>query len=431
MKERRKFGSVSRMWITAAAICLTGLTFSGPAQADVAPATAVDDSAAQVELIPETTAGSDQPTGKPADSAAADLKAASALPVSCSETTTDGVGLCVQESAPPDDRSAHVSASRAAAAAAVDPPQWCEDSNNTIIGNRTAVCRVSGLLYWTYETVNGQQRTTGEAHMIVINYSYGNTGMGRFAHQIELSAYKGWGVALNASVSGNAYQSKDCTLESSSFPAKPLLPLNSWRAGESFFDTTATAAGAMGSCTTTWNLTFRLPGLTPAMTQYSFDEFRCDNNTRGRAVVGCVIPWYASALTYSGSVIPNIVRHVRLAQNSGLPGASFAAPLKRTTNDRITFLNRSRACGDAPSIQDMTCDEYPVATSGNGLANGGTRRTFDGCQMDHVPSGTGSAGASVCMVPGTENNSQSGTNTQFYRAERMLDGDPFRVLLIS
>jgi hypothetical protein len=47
--------------------------------------------------------------------------------------------------------------------------------------------------------------------------------------------------------------------------------------------------------------------------------------------------------------------------------------------------------------------------------------------MSHVSSGTGPTGVSVCMITATENNAQGGLNTQFFRVERVLDGDPFRV----
>ncbi|WP_437114331.1 NucA/NucB deoxyribonuclease domain-containing protein [Streptomyces griseoviridis] len=80
-----------------------------------------------------------------------------------------------------------------------------------------------------------------------------------------------------------------------------------------------------------------------------------------------------------------------------------------------------------PSITGLSCDEYPIARSREGLSSGGTRRAFDGCQMANVSSGTGPIGVSVCMITATENNAQGGLNTQFFQAERVLDGDPFRV----
>ncbi len=140
-----------------------------------------------------------------------------------------------------------------------------------------------------------------------------------------------------------------------------------------------------------------------------------------------VIPWYASELLYSKTSYPGLASHVARAQGSGLPGASFASPLTRTEDATVIDTNRRLACGDAPSISGMSCDEYLIARSREGLSSGGTRRTFDGCQMTGVPSGTGPKGVSACMITATENNAQGGLNTQFFRAERVLDGDPFRV----
>lgn len=117
------------------------------------------------------------------------------------------------------------------------------------------------------------------------------------------------------------------------------------------------------------------------------------------------------------------------AQASGLPGATFDAPLTRSTSAAVEARNRALACGDAPSIEGKTCDEYPLATSRNGLSAGGTRRIFDNCGFAPQP-GSGPAGASPCMIAASENNAQGGLNTQFYRSERVLDGDPFRVIVI-
>lgn len=142
------------------------------------------------------------------------------------------------------------------------------------------------------------------------------------------------------------------------------------------------------------------------------NEFRCDNATAARATVGCVVPWYASELVYSSTSYPSLASHVKRAQAFGLPGATFENPLTRTEDATIVKTNRDLACGDAPCIWRMSCDEYPIARSREGLSSGGTRRTFDGCQMAGVPSGTGPTGVSVCMITDTENHAQGGLNTQ-------------------
>ncbi|AZS90203.1 hypothetical protein ELQ87_34935 [Streptomyces griseoviridis] len=171
------------------------------------------------------------------------------------------------------------------------------------------------------------------------------------------------------------------------------------------------------------------PGQGPALRPHQEDRepFQVHNATVGRANVGCVVPWYTSELVYGSASYPSLASHVQRAQASGLPGATFANPLTRTEDDTIINTNRQTACGDAPSITGLSWDEYPIARSREGLSSGGARRTFDGCQTANVFSGTGPIGFSVCMITATENNAQGGLNTQFFRAERVLDGDPFRV----
>ncbi|WP_435216625.1 hypothetical protein [Streptomyces sp. bgisy034] len=410
--------------IAAVATAVAPAQAASAAAPEGVKAAAVASETIQQPLTPHPTPGSDKPAEKPDGST---LRLSDSP--TCTDPTPQGRSMCVQQTPAPD--MSRLRKSPSLAQDGVAPPQWCEQSNNTVIGTRTQVCRVSGLTYWTRWTQNGQTTLTGEAYMILINYSYGDTGLGTIAHQIETSVYDGWGDALNAKVDGQATMSGACTRESSSFPARPLLPLNSWTLGESFFDTTATAPGAKGNCQTFWYLTFtnndtaKYPN--PAFDEESFNEFRCDNATAGRATVGCVVPWYASNLVYSKTSYPSLASHVERAQASGLPGATFAQPLHRTEDETVAGTNRELACGDAPSISGLSCDEYPIARSKEGLSAGGTRRTFDGCQMPNVSSGTGPTGVSVCMITATENNAQGGLNTQFFRAERVLQDDPFRV----
>ncbi|MEU1789108.1 hypothetical protein ABZ553_25220 [Streptomyces sparsogenes] len=316
--------------------------------------------------------------------------------------------------------------------AGVNPPQWCEDARDQIRGLREAVCWVSSLKYTTYRTVQGRRQVTGQAKMNVINYSYGDSGLPAWGYQIEVSAYQGRGDAMKASVSGKATKKGACKVTESKFPAKKLAPLNSWKLGESFFDTTATRAGAIGRCATTWTLTFTNSGYPSAASTFTLNEFRCDNATGGRPEVGCVVPWYASPMIYSKARAPQLASHITRAQRSGLPGATFDRPLTRTTTESVRKKNRDLACPpDEPRPQGKTCDEYPLATSEQGMSAGGARRTFPGCSVQGVPSRTGPKGASACYIAKDDQNYQGGKTTSFYRAERVLEGDPFRVLIGS
>ncbi|MFF7266701.1 hypothetical protein ACFZCL_41465 [Streptomyces sp. NPDC008159] len=139
---------------------------------------------------------------------------------------------------------------------------------------------------------------------------------------------------------------------------------------------------------------------------------------------GCVVPWYPSILYYHQATYPDLAKHVKRAQASGLPGGSFKNPLTRTDAQTIRD-NRTKACGDAPNIHGKSCDEYPIATSKQGLSSGGSRRSFPGCDLPNIPTGSGSRGASAFLINKSDNDAQGGLNTQFFRRERMLNGAPF------
>ncbi|MDX3386539.1 hypothetical protein PV682_34590 [Streptomyces niveiscabiei] len=376
-----------------------------------------------MRLIPEITAGSDQPASKAGSNRISDSVE------SCTAPDENGHGICIERSTlsglPPLPGS-----ETDQPLAGVAPPQWCEDAQNRLLATRTQACRIDALVYRTWKEQNGTKTQTGGVEIIVINYSYGSTSESRIAHQVDITAPKGWGAALSGSYIGSARDGGACTKESGSFPTKPIQPLNKWHTGEAFFASAATAPGARGECITGWSLTFSTPGYPSAhYVDPAIGEFRCDNDTAGRTKPGCVVPWYASALQYSAAVNPELASHVSRAQASGLPGGTFEAPLTRTTDATVINNNRTKACGDAPSVTGKSCDEYPVATSYQGLSAGGTRRSFNGCGLNNIPTQQGPNGVSICMINASENDSQGGLNSGFYRSERVLDKDPFRVLV--
>jgi hypothetical protein len=106
----------------------------------------------------------------------------------------------------------------------------------------------------------------------------------------ELPACNGWGDALNATLKATTHASGSCNRDDTTFPARPILPLGSWRRGEGYFVTTATAAGAIGNCTTTWAMTFTNRTCTPAGMDSSLDDAPCDHATAGNTSLGCVGP---------------------------------------------------------------------------------------------------------------------------------------------
>ncbi|QGN49791.1 hypothetical protein GKC29_25180 [Micromonospora sp. WMMC415] len=361
--------------------------------------------------------------------------------VTPAQPRTTGAKTCVETSATRSVCVAPAPPSRQTARTVLAPipfPSWCASSDGTpVAGTRTEACKITGLILTTQQTVNGTVRITGELLMDVYDYTYGSVSLPNWIHQIGLSPYRGWGDARNSTVTGTLSVSGDCVINgASSFPVQSLAPANNTsRVGEAGARTTATAVGAVGDCTTRWNLRFQPVGYPQATASSEMAEIMCDNavgaNGARPARVGCVVPWYPARVDYSQSRNPSLASHVSRAQASGLPGATITNPLNRNVDTASTNLNRSRACGDAPSIQNMSCDEYPLASTLQGLAFGGTRRTFSGCQINAPTNVTGSSGASACMIAAGDNNAQGGIMSTFYYDYRVLHTDPFRVGIVS
>lgn len=382
-----------------------------------------------VRVVPEETEGSDKPAPDPEGK-----NTTSELSVGSCPLPPEGQrGACLQEVTSPSPSATLEGDDYTTSDIVPIDQELClasAENGGVTYGKRTRACQVKYLRYRTYVTVNGSRQYTGAAHLTVINYTYSSTTLSAWGHQIEISMYDGWGDATKASLSGVASSSGACTTDSSSFPVQSLEPKNSWVQGESYFETTATTQGDVGFCDTSWELTFINAPYDLESVTYAMDDIRCDNAVPNKAV-GCVVPWFASATNYSFSKQPTLAWHVYTAQSSGLPGATFDAPLNRATDAAIIDENRTKACGDAPSIANKSCDEYPLASTQQGLSAGGERRSWDGCEFGQVPQQTGPTGVSVCMIDKVDNDAQGGIQRGFYNRERVLDGDPFRVLVVE
>jgi hypothetical protein len=314
-------------------------------------------------------------------------------------------------------------------------PDWCTELADTGINyTRTDACESRSMVLQTFMIVDGEETQTGELDFDVVSYSFVSTVSSSWVHEVFITSTGGWGDALGAAVTGLATSDFGCTTQDYSFENGAMLPFGNLRSGEADIASPSTAAGAIGFCTTQWTLLFDTPTYVPVSLDLTMIPVRCDNDTAGASGPGCVFPDYPSALIYSWSANPSLATHVYQAQQSGLPGGTYDAPLTRNTDDTLADANYQDACGDARSITGLSCDEYPVKSSQQGLAfeTGGDRRTFPGCAFDDLPENeTGPLGVSVCMINVADQNAQGGLNTQFYRANRVLDGDPFVILLSS
>ncbi len=171
---------------------------------------------------------------------------------------------------------------------------------------------------------------------------------------------------------------------------------------------------------------------------------RCDNDPFMRGRVGCAFPAAPPVLDYtSKSNVASFTRHVKLAQESGLPGKPGQVLLNRIYNinravdPNAIDANRRASCGGITGPRSgQSCDEYPFASSNQGPRpsgpnTSGPARTFAGCgdiKDDKAKIGnTGPGGYSVCLIPQSENSRAGSFLSWFYTKNRIIEGDGFYI----
>jgi len=167
---------------------------------------------------------------------------------------------------------------------------------------------------------------------------------------------------------------------------------------------------------------------------------RCDDALPGTSVAGCVQASFKPHLPLSRTDYPNYKNHIKVAI---MPQGSQPNELTRTTIPALIAENRDTACPPAdaahPRPAGYSCDEYPFATTYQGAfgrAGEGfslkvnTKFTTIDCKVSWLPTQaqTPFRGYSACMVPALENSIGGGELGEFYRVNRIIDGDPFTVL---
>lgn len=318
-----------------------------------------------------------------------------------------------------------------AAESVVAPPPWC-GTGGVMRYTRTAACQVSS---WYIQVFNADTGAiVGRLDFNAINYSYTSTSIHAWGHQLSIYPTSMWGAATGTTVTGYAtcISGAACVPDGSSFPVQPVV-VGQWAEGDSYFTTTVAAPGSQGFATTSYLAEFMNPTWAGSVI-ISEDqmEVRCDNSTPGVNSIGCVFWEYVPSVSYAlTGPYPVFAKHVADAQASGLPGA--VTPLHRTTDPWVNSQNRATACpGSMTRPPGMSCDEYPFASTYEGaFLSGGGPRTFPYCGVLLVSQSTGPNGYSVCMIEAGQN---SGAGTQLgamYRNNRVIDGDPFRVVITN
>lgn len=153
-------------------------------------------------------------------------------------------------------------------------------------------------------------------------------------------------------------------------------------------------------------------------------EPRCDNNTPQLSGRGCVYPSVVPVfrLSKTGSA-SGVAIHIQKALASGLTSNLSRASSATTT------ANRNKACPRTLKRDSgYECDEYPFASSNQGAASGGSARVPSGCRWEAITR-YGSSGYSRCQVPRLQNQSGGTLLLQFYRTQRIIVNDKYKMAI--
>ena len=205
---------------------------------------------------------------------------------------------------------------------------------------------------------------------------------------------------------------------------------------------TSGAIGGRWTARSDWAMTFYDPTTLNKFTQplrLDYPGHRCDDALPGSGP-GCVQSSFKPHLALDKTNYPNYREHIRIAQ---MPVGGQPNELNRTTNVALMAANRNVACPPSsptyPRPPGYECDEYPFASTYQGAAGRvgegfslkvSNRITNIDCRVSWLPTQaqTVHRGFSPCMIPATENAIGGGELGDFYRVNRIIDGDPFTVL---
>lgn len=351
------------------------------------------------------------------------------------------LAACVESSTPSDEARAMLAGEGNSTFDIVPLPSFCTSQvSSSWFLTRTQLCRVSSRLLEVFDVQTGA--VVGTMEYLQLSYQFSDPILTNWQFQLQLWPVRATGAGVaGMTVAGFANCTGDCTELYSEFPRQPVGPgVNV--GGEAQFETTVPGSGPLGFSVTTWVYLWENPawvgGVSDPVTVIPPVNLRCDNATPGQPWPGCVFPDYAPRYEMSLSGPDSaIARHVLDAQTYGLPGTGTGGspPLHRITDTSVIDANRQKACPSSrgrPRPTGFNCDEYPFASTREGASgNDGPGRTFGWCQITDLPLRIlAPDGFTACLVPEGQNSSDGSRLGSFYRDNRVIDGDAFRVWVI-
>lgn len=168
-----------------------------------------------------------------------------------------------------------------------------------------------------------------------------------------------------------------------------------------------------------WRFTFTMAGVLASSDIVGLAlRPRCDNNAVANMGQGCVYWPYTPTVTIpTTGITAEAGAHIAKAIASGLPSEL------RRVSPAAAQDNRSRKCKSSlVRPAGYECDEYPFASA----YAAETPRVLAGCGWEEIP-GSGPNGFSRCLIPAAANRAGGQILATFYRTERVLPNDKFKV----
>ncbi|MEU1106634.1 NucA/NucB deoxyribonuclease domain-containing protein [Streptomyces tibetensis] len=353
----------------------------------------------------------------PADTSAAESAVLAGVP-GAGQAGAEATPQSTDEDATPSDAPAD-EADTVAAAARPRPwkePKWCIDAG---VDNTWYIERMRGCGIWRSEVNAIDVRTgrkVGGIKYLVVGYSFSARDSKTWAYQVRLLESSRWGRGVNGTkASGTASCVGKCKVVNKSFPAQTISK-SAEPYGQFYMDTTINTAAAKqrgtGRSVASWTFTNPQWVAPSEPTKHSTVDVRCDNALPGAPrQVGCVNLQAVPVISYSQTgPWPDVAKHIKDAQATGLPGKYGTAHyLTRLTDRRKIKENRDKACPTSlVRPPGKSCDEYPFASTWQGAKHSGgdfSRR----------------------MVNARQNTDAGKALKGFYTYSRVLEGDRFLV----
>lgn len=274
---------------------------------------------------------------------------------------------------------------------------------------RHAACAITAISYEVIQLPSGDVLGTG-----VIVFGYAETlssSSWKWTLTAAIELTEATGVVLEGTV---ATTDVHCTNSTTSAPwVRPL-------ADDVAYSHDFAITGRGGAVTTTRQtpvIEVINPAATdqaPPVTLSDLGPARCDSiavaGTRGCVFSDVAAVYYVYLTGHNEGDVAKNVQDGERTKPHHFGWYGHGKPLTRATNSKVQSKNRQAACGKKRYKKPLTCDEYPFAA------------TYQGAY--YYPQDSITAG-----VPGSQNSAEGAYRVNMYRTERLLNLDPYWVVV--